>query len=157
LTMLKGLPLTFNKDMQEDKEPVFDAADNLLLGIAATAGMIADMTVNKERMHKGAAVGFITATDLADWLVRTLDIPFRQAHHITGTLVKIAEDKGCDLIDLPLATMQGVEKRITKDVYKVLTVDRSAMSRTSYGGTAPANVRKACAQARKRFLSGAKR
>jgi len=157
LTMLKGLPLTFNKDMQEDKEPVFDAADNLLLGIAASAGMIADMTVNKEQMHKGAAVGFITATDLADWLVRTLDIPFRQAHHITGTLVKIAEDKGCDLIDLPLATMQGVEKRITKDVYKVLTVDRSAASRTSYGGTAPANVRKACAQARRRFLSGAKR
>lgn len=157
LTMLKGLPLTFNKDMQEDKEPVFDAADNLLLGIAASAGMIADMTVDVERMHKGANIGFITATDLADWLVRTLDIPFRQAHHITGTLVKIAEDKKCDLIDLPLAAMQAVEKRITKDVYKVLTVDRSAASRTSYGGTAPANVRKACAQARKRFLSGAKR
>jgi len=157
LTMLKGLPLTFNKDMQEDKEPLFDAADSLLLGIAATAGMIADMTVDKARMHKGAAVGFITATDLADWLVRTLDIPFRQAHHITGTLVKIAEDKGCDLIDLPLATMRSVEKRITKDVYKVLTVDRSAASRTSYGGTAPANVRKACTAARRRFLQGGSR
>jgi argininosuccinate lyase len=154
LVTLKGLPLTFNKDMQEDKEPVFDAAESLQLCIAAAAGMIADLTVDKAAMRRGAAVGFITATDLADWLVRVVGMPFRQAHHTTGRLVKMAEEKGCDLIDLPLAAMQGVDKRITQDVYKVLTVERSVASRTSFGGTAPANVRRACKAARRRFLGG---
>jgi len=153
---LKGLPLTFNKDMQEDKEPVFDAAENLQLCIAAASGMVADLTVDKEAMRRGAAVGFITATDLADWLVRAIGMPFRQAHHATGRLVKIAEERGVDLGELPLDAMRAVDKRITADVYKVLTVERSAASRASFGGTAPANVRRACKAARRRFLGGRK-
>jgi argininosuccinate lyase len=142
LTVMKGLPLTYSKDMQEDKEPAFDAFDNLSLAIAATAGMVRDMVPNADGMRKAAASGFSTATDLADWLVRTLKMPFREAHHVTGSLVALVETEGCDLPDLPLTLMQSVEPRITKDVYKVLTVENSVASRVSFGGTAPKNVRR---------------
>ena len=140
LTVMKGLPLTYSKDMQEDKEPAFDAFDNMSLAIAATTGMVKDMVPNRDEMRKAAASGFSTATDLADWLVRTLKMPFRDAHHVTGSLVALAEKHGCDLPELPLGVMQSVEKRITKDVYKVLTVENSVASRTSFGGTSPRNV-----------------
>jgi argininosuccinate lyase len=140
LVIMKGLPLTYSKDMQEDKEPAFDAIDNLSLAIAATAGMVRDLVPNAESMRAAAAGGFSTATDLADWLVRTLNIPFREAHHITGSLVALAEQRGCDLPDLTLADMQKLEPRISKDVYNVLTVEASVASRSSFGGTAPANV-----------------
>ena len=140
LVIMKGLPLTYSKDMQEDKEPAFDAIDNLSLAIAATAGMVRDLEPNVEVMRLAAASGFSTATDLADWLVRTLKMPFRDAHHVAGSLVALAEKQGCDLPELKLEDMQKIEKRITKDVYKVLTVEASVASRTSFGGTAPANV-----------------
>jgi len=152
LISMKGLPLAYSKDMQEDKEPVFDAADTLELGVAVMTGMIAEMTVNKEKMRESASWGFTTATDLADWLVRELGMPFRNAHHVTGAIVKIAEDKGCDLSDLSLDDMQSVDAAITKDVYDVLTIDASVASRTSYGGTAQSNVREQIVEARKRFL-----
>jgi len=141
LTIMKGLPLAYSKDMQEDKEQVFDAADSLMLALAAMAGMVADMRPNAENLEIAAASGFSTATDLADWLVRALDMPFREAHHVTGTLVKLAEDKGCDLPDLSLGDMQAVCADITADVFQVLGVHNSTESRTSYGGTAPAGVR----------------
>ncbi|MDA8746907.1 argininosuccinate lyase [Litoreibacter sp.] len=141
MMVMKGLPLTYSKDMQEDKEQTFDAADNLMLALAALTGMVSDMTANQLSLEKAAASGFSTATDLADWLVRTLDMPFRDAHHITGAIVKLAEDKGCDLPDLSLADMTGVHAAITKDVFDVLGVHNSVNSRTSYGGTAPAQVR----------------
>jgi argininosuccinate lyase len=141
MIVMKGLPLTYSKDMQEDKEQVFDAADTLMLALAAMTGMVSDMTANVANLEAAAASGFSTATDLADWLVRTLDMPFRDAHHVTGALVKIAEDKGCDLPDLTLADMQAVEPRITEGVFDVLGVHNSVNSRTSYGGTAPAQVR----------------
>jgi len=140
LVVMKGLPLTYSKDMQEDKEPAFDAIDNLSLAIAATAGMVRDLVPNAEVMRLAAASGFSTATDLADWLVRTLKMPFREAHHVAGALVALAEKQGCDLPELKLEDMQKIEKRITRDVYKVLTVEASVASRTSFGGTAPANV-----------------
>jgi argininosuccinate lyase len=140
LTVMKGLPLTYSKDMQEDKEPAFDAFDNMSLAIAATTGMVKDMVPSKDEMRKAAASGFSTATDLADWLVRTLKMPFRDAHHVTGSLVALAEKHGCDLPELPLAALQSVEKRITRDVYKVLTVENSVASRVSFGGTSPRNV-----------------
>ena len=142
LTVMKGLPLTYSKDMQEDKEPAFDAFDNMSLAIAATAGMVRDMVPNADEMRKAAATGFSTATDLADWLVRTLKIPFREAHHVTGSLVAMAEKKSVDLPGLPLDAMQKVEPRITKDVYKVLTVENSVASRESFGGTSPKNVKR---------------
>ena len=141
LTVMKGLPLAYSKDMQEDKEQVFDAADNLMLALAAMAGMVRDMSANRDALEAAAGAGFSTATDLADWLVRVLDMPFREAHHVTGTLVKLAEDKGCDLPDLTLEDMQGVNGRITADVYGVLGVHNSVASRISYGGTAPEQVR----------------
>jgi argininosuccinate lyase len=140
LTVMKGLPLAYAKDMQEDKQPVFDAVDAWGLSLAAMAGMVADMTADTARMRAFAGAGFATATDLADWLVRVLKLPFREAHHITGTLVARAEAKGVDLAGLPLADMQSVEPRITADVFSVLTVEASVASRTSHGGTAPANV-----------------
>ena len=142
LTVMKGLPLTYSKDMQEDKEPAFDAFDNMSLVIAATAGMVRDMVPNAEEMRKAAAAGFSTATDLADWLVRTLKMPFREAHHVTGSLVALAERTGFDLPELPLEAMRSVEPRITREVYKVLSVESSVASRTSFGGTAPRNVRR---------------
>ena len=140
LTVMKGLPLTYSKDMQEDKEPAFDAFDSMSLAIAATTGMVKDMVPNVEEMRKAAAAGFSTATDLADWLVRTLKMPFRDAHHVTGSLVALAEKQGVDLPELPLEAMQSVEPRITADVYRVLTVENSVASRESFGGTAPSNV-----------------
>ena len=141
MMVMKGLPLTYSKDMQEDKEQTFDAADNLMLALAAMTGMVTDMTANTANLEQAAASGFSTATDLADWLVRSLDMPFRDAHHVTGSLVKLAEDKGCDLPDLTLGDMQGVYAAITQDVFDVLGVKNSVASRTSYGGTAPAQVR----------------
>lgn len=140
LTVMKGLPLTYAKDMQEDKEPVFDAAAAWALSLAALAGMVRDLAPDTARMRTFAASGFATATDLADWLVRVLALPFRTAHHITGRLVARAEAKGVDLAGLTLADMQAEEPRITAAVFSVLTVDASVASRTSYGGTAPTNV-----------------
>jgi argininosuccinate lyase len=141
LTIMKGLPLAYSKDMQEDKEQVFDAADSLMLALAAMTGMVSDLTPNKPQLETAAAAGFSTATDLADWLVRVLNMPFREAHHVTGALVKLAEDQGCDLPELTISDMQGVCKDITPQVYDVLTVYNSTQSRTSYGGTAPDQVR----------------
>ncbi len=140
LTVMKGLPLAYAKDMQEDKEPVFDAAEAWALSLAATAGMVRDMMPDVARMRAFAGSGFATATDLADWLVRVLRLPFRSAHHVTGQLVAMAEERGADLTALPLDDMKSIEPRITEDVFSVLSVDASVMSRTSYGGTAPAQV-----------------
>jgi argininosuccinate lyase len=140
LTVMKGLALTYFKDMQEDKEGVFDAAETLTLSLAATAGMVRDMKPNVARLKEAAGAGFSTATDLADWLVRELKMPFRDAHHVTGALVAKAEAKGVDLAGLTLDEMQATEPRIHDGVYGVLTVEASVGSRTSYGGTAPANV-----------------
>ncbi len=140
-TVMKGLPLTYSKDMQEDKEQVFDAADTLMLGLAAMTGMVGDLNANREVLKAAAASGFSTATDLADWLVQRLGLPFRQAHHVTGTLVAMAEARGCDLPDLSLAEMNSVHGGITQEVYSVLGVENSVRSRVSYGGTAPDQVR----------------
>ncbi|OOY24332.1 argininosuccinate lyase [Thioclava sediminum] len=140
-TVMKGLPLAYSKDMQEDKEQVFDAADNLMLALAAMAGMIGDMTVNADKLEAAASGGFSTATDLADWLVREAGLPFRDAHHVTGSLVAMAEDQGCDLPDLSLEQMQSINPAITESVFDVLGVHNSVASRQSYGGTAPDQVR----------------
>ncbi|HYD45628.1 MAG TPA: argininosuccinate lyase [Phenylobacterium sp.] len=139
--VMKGLPLAYSKDMQEDKVPTFEAFDALDLSLAAMTGMVADLEPNTERMAEAAGAGFSTATDLADWLVRRLDFPFRQAHHITGAAVKQAESLGVDLAGLSIDQLQAIEPRITADVYDVLTPAASAASRTSYGGTAPSQVR----------------
>jgi argininosuccinate lyase len=152
LIVMKGLPLTYGKDMQDDKAPTFAATDTIRLGLAATAGMVRDMKANTDRMKAATEAGFITATDLADWLVRKLGVPFRSAHHTTGELVRLAEGKNVALEKLSLAEMQSVEPKITEDVFSVLSVEHSAASRTSFGGTAPDNVRKAAAAARERFL-----
>ena len=141
LTVMKGLPLTYSKDMQEDKEGVFDAAETLELCLAAMTGMISDMTVNEESMAAAAGSGYSTATDLADWLVREAGIPFRDAHHVTGRAVALAESKGCELAELPLPQLQELHPEITDAVYDVLTVQASVASRTSFGGTAPSSVR----------------
>ena len=141
LTVMKGLPLAYAKDMQEDKEPVFDAADALALSLAAVAGMVRDMIPDLARMRAVAGAGFSTATDLADWLVRVLRVPFRTAHHVTGRLVARAEAQGVDLAALTLPEMQQEEPGITGAIFDVLTVDASVASRTSYGGTAPSRVR----------------
>ncbi|ASM71203.1 MULTISPECIES: argininosuccinate lyase [Roseobacteraceae] len=141
MMVMKGLPLAYSKDMQEDKEQVFDAADNWMLALAAMEGMVRDMTANRESLAAAAGAGFSTATDLADWLVRVLGMPFRDAHHVTGSLVAMAEAKGCDLPDLSLADMQSVHSDITDAVFDVLGVQNSVNSRMSYGGTAPAQVR----------------
>ena len=141
--VMKGLPLAYSKDMQEDKEGVFNALDSLSLCLAAMTGMIETLTPAPARMLAAAGKGFSTATDLADWLVRQADVPFRDAHHITGALVALAEKNGCDLAELALGDMQNVDARITDDVYSVLSVKNSVASRTSFGGTAPENVRAA--------------
>ena len=146
LTIMKGLPLAYSKDMQEDKEQVFDAADSLMLALAAMTGMVGDMKPNVESLRESAAMGFSTATDLADWLVRELGLPFRDAHHATGALVKMAEDKGCDLPELSLKEMQSAHPEINQSVYSVLGVDNSVASRASYGGTAPDQVRQQIAR-----------
>jgi argininosuccinate lyase len=144
--VMKGLPLAYSKDMQEDKETTFDALSSLRLVMAAMAGMISDLEPNAEAMRAAAGRGYSTATDLADWLVRELKMPFRDAHHVTGTIVKAAETKGIDLDQLSLEEMQKVEPRITKAVFSVLSVENSVKSRTSYGGTAPQNVAKMARQ-----------
>jgi len=146
MTVMKGLPLAYSKDMQEDKEQVFDAADNLMLAIAAMEGMVSDMTANVSELEKAAATGFSTATDLADWLVRELGLPFREAHHVTGALVAMAEKGGCDLPDLSLEQMKTVHEGITVSVFDVLGVHNSVASRTSFGGTAPVRVREQVAR-----------
>jgi argininosuccinate lyase len=150
-TVMKGLPLAYSKDMQEDKEQVFDAADTYMLALAAMTGMVSDMTGNRDKLEAAAASGFSTATDLADWLVRELGLPFRDAHHVTGSLVAMAEGKGCELADLTLAEMQGVHAGITDGVFSVLTVQASVASRLSYGGTAPTRVREQIAAWRDRL------
>ncbi|HAC57599.1 MAG TPA: argininosuccinate lyase, partial [Rhodobiaceae bacterium] len=143
LIVMKGLPLAYSKDMQEDKEAAFDALDALSLSLAAMTGMVRTLTVNEKAMRAAASRGFSTATDLADWLVRALNLPFRQAHHVTGALVARAEKKGIDLDGLSLDEMREVEPGITDEVYSVLGVDNSVASRTSFGGTSPENVRAA--------------
>ncbi|HVN00981.1 MAG TPA: argininosuccinate lyase [Caulobacteraceae bacterium] len=139
--VMKGLPLAYSKDMQEDKVPAFEAFDALELALAAMIGMVADMTPNEGAMAAAAGSGYATATDLADWLVRTLNLPFRQAHHVAGAAVKRAEQLGLELADLPLGELQAIEPRVTRGVYEVLTPLASAASRTSYGGTSPERVR----------------
>ena len=139
--VMKGLPLAYSKDMQEDKLPTFEAFDALELSLLAMAGMVADLEINATRMAEAAGVGYTTATDLADWLVRVLDMPFRQAHHITGSAVKRAEALDCGLADLSLEELSKLEPKITEAVYEVLTPAASVASRTSYGGTAPDQVR----------------
>ena len=151
VTVMKGLPLAYSKDMQEDKEPVFEATDALMLALAAMTGMAADMTPDRARLAVAAGAGFSTATDLADWLVRVPGIAFRDAHHVTGRIVKAAEEAGRDLADLPLETLQAIEPRITADVYSVLSVEASVASRTSAGGTAPDRVREQVARWRERL------
>jgi len=152
VTVMKGLPLSYGKDMQEDKEPVFDAADTLELAVAATTGMIRDLKPQRDNLAAATSKGYITATDLADWLVRALGLPFREAHHVTGAIVKAAEERDCTLADLPLESLQAVEPRITGEVFEVLSVEKAVASRSSFGGTAPDEVRAAVRAARERFL-----
>ncbi len=141
--VMKGLPLAYSKDMQEDKEQVFDALENMALAIAAMAGMVRDMKPNREAMKAAAATGFSTATDLADWLVQKLKLPFREAHHVSGRIVALAEKKNVQLWELSLSDLQSVHGAIYQSVFKVLSVEASVQSRTSFGGTAPANVSRA--------------
>ena len=148
LTIVKGLPLAYSKDLQEDKEPIFDAHKNIRICILAIDGMIRDLKVKKENMYKMASGGFSTATDLADWLVINLNLPFRKCHHITGQIVKLAESKNCDLADLSLKEMQKIEPRISKEIYQVLTVENSVKSRISFGGTSPKSVKDAIKNAK---------
>ena len=151
LTVMKGLPLAYSKDMQEDKEAVFDSAESLELGLAAMTGMIADMEIRTVNMKKAAGSGFSTATDLADWLVRVVGIPFREAHHVTGRAVALAEKQNVALDRLKLADLQAIHPQITGAVFDVLSVDKSVRSRTSFGGTAPAQVKKQISYWKKRI------
>lgn len=151
LTVMKGLPLAYSKDMQEDKEAVFDAAETLDLMLAAMTGMIGDMEINTQAMKKAAGAGFSTATDLADWLVREAGLPFREAHHVTGRAVALAEQKKCGLEKLALEDLTAINPAITEGVYSVLSVANSVKSRTSYGGTAPTEVRRQIRAWRKRL------
>ncbi len=152
LTVMKGLPLTYSKDMQEDKEAVFDAAETLDLMLAAMTGMVGDMTVNEQAMRRAAGSGYSTATDLADWLVRVLGIPFREAHHVTGRAVALAEEKKIGLEKLTLADLKSIHDGITDDVFSVLAVQNSVKSRKSFGGTAPAEVKKQVRYWQKRLV-----
>ena len=152
LTMMKGLALTYSKDMQEDKEPLFDAFDSLALCLAAAAGMIRDMSVNADAMARAAGTGHATATDLADWLVQEAGLPFREAHAITGRIVRLADENACDLKDLALADLRAIEPRITADTVALLDPATAIARRTSEGGTAPGEVTKQIARARQRFL-----
>jgi argininosuccinate lyase len=149
LTTIKGLTLTYSKDMQEDKEPIFDATKNSRLCLRAMTGMIADLKVNEKQMLKMAASGYSTATDLADWLVKNLKIPFRDAHHITGKIVKMAEEKNVDLHELKLGEMQKVKKEITDKIFEVLSVENSVGSKTSFGGTSQIKVKEQLLKAKK--------
>ncbi len=142
LMVMKGLPLAYSKDMQEDKEATFDALASLRLALLAMTGMVKDLEPAEEAMRAAAGRGYSTATDLADWLVRELKMPFRDAHHVTGSIVKEAEERGLELESMPLEVMQAVEPRITNGVFSVLSVENSVKSRRSYGGTAPQNVAK---------------
>jgi argininosuccinate lyase len=151
LTVMKGLPLAYSKDMQEDKEPLFDTVETLFLCIDALSGMIADIKFAPEKMLIAAKRGFSTATDIADWLVQNINIPFREAHHITGTIVRLAENKKCELAELSLQDLQQIEPRINKKLLPFLAVENSVASRTSYGGVAPKNIAQAIIRARKRF------
>jgi argininosuccinate lyase len=155
LIVMKGLPLTYQKDMQEDKEGTMDAFSALSLAIAAMTGMVRDLVADTAKMAQAAGGGYSTATDLADWLVRTLGLPFRDAHHITGRIVAKASETGVPLDKLPLAEMQAIEPRITDAVFGVLSVENSVKSRTSFGGTAPANVREQAEGWRKRLQKDA--
>jgi len=148
MVTMKGLPLAYSKDMQDDKEPVFEACDLLAISIEALGGMIETIEFVPERMRAAAEQGFSTATDLADWLVREAGVPFREAHHITGAAVKAAEDRGCGLDQLPLEVLKQIDGRIDERVFGVLSVDASVRSRTSYGGTAPERVREQVAKAK---------
>ena len=148
MVTMKGLPLAYSKDMQDDKPPVFEAAGLLGLSIAAMTGMVAETTFRTERMRAAAELGYATATDLADWLVREAGVPFREAHHATGAAVKLAEEKGVALDALPLAELQAIDARIGQGVYKALSVEASVAARVSYGGTAPEQVRRRIAVAR---------
>ena len=152
LTVLKGLPLAYGKDMQEDKEPVFDAEKSLCISLMAMTGMIEDMTAHPEAMRQALRKGHPAATDLADYLVAELNIPFRIAHHITGALVALADEKGCGLDDLSLEQLQSVEPQLTGAVQAILSIDHAVAARTSYGGTAPDQVRARIAEARAQFL-----
>ncbi|HFD15859.1 MAG TPA: argininosuccinate lyase [Rhodospirillales bacterium] len=152
LVVLKGLPLAYSKDMQEDKEGVFDAADTLELCLAAMAEMVRGMTVFPERMREAAGVGYTIATDLADWLVREKGVPFRDAHAVAARAVALAERRGCGLEELSLEDLRGIDRRLDQGVFEVLSVEKSVASRRSFGGTAPERVREAIAAARKRFL-----
>ncbi len=152
LIVMKGLPLAYGKDMQEDKEPVFDAADTLALSVAAATGMVRDLRPEVEAMRAATRTGYLTATDLADWLVRVPGLPFRKAHRATGAIVKRAAELDCDIAELPLAELQAIEPGITKEVYRVLSIERAVESRSSFGGTAPAEVSAAVAAARERYL-----
>jgi len=151
LMVMKGLPLAYSKDMQEDKEIAFDALDNFSLALAAMTGMMGDLSVNREKMAAAAGAGFSTATDLADWLVRAANVPFRDAHHITGRAVAAAEAKGCGLEGLTIEDFKEIDERITSQVFKVLGVENSVKSRTSFGGTSPANVKAQVAAWRERL------
>src|SRR6185503_2741528 len=153
MVTMKGLPLAYSKDMQDDKEPVFETRDLVMLSLEALAGMIETVEFVPERMRDAASQGFSTATDLADWLVREADVPFREAHHITGRAVKAAEERGCDLADLPLDVLKAIDGRVDEGVYDVLSVDASVRSRTSYGGTAPERVREQIAAAKEELTS----
>lgn len=153
MIVMKGLPLAYSKDMQEDKEVAFDAFDSLGLALAAMTGMINDLKVNREAMRDAAGSGFSTATDLADWLVREANVPFRDAHHITGSAVAKAEEKGCDLDGLTIEDLKEVDERIDSRVFKVLSVENSVKSRTSYGGTSPKNVREQVARWKEKLAS----
>jgi argininosuccinate lyase len=153
MVTMKGLPLAYSKDMQDDKEPVFETRDLLILSLEALAGMVETVEFVPERMRAAAAQGYSTATDLADWLVREADVPFREAHHITGRAVKAAEERGCDLADLPIDALRAIDERIDARVFDVLSVDASVRSRTSYGGTAPVRVREQIETAREALNS----
>jgi argininosuccinate lyase len=149
MVTMKGLPLAYSKDMQDDKEPVFEARDLLMLSLQAMTGMVETIEFVPDRMRAAAEQGFSTATDLADWMVREAGVPFREAHHITGRVVKAAEDRGCSLDELSLDDLKEIDARIDERVFEVLSVDASVRSRTSYGGTAPARVREQIAEAKK--------
>ncbi len=155
MVTMKGLPLAYSKDMQDDKPPVFEAANLLGLSIAAMTGMVEDSTFKVDRMRQAAELGYATATDLADWLVRQADIPFREAHHITGAAVKLAESRGIALDELSIADLKGIDDRIDDRVYKALSVEASVAARASYGGTAPEEVRKRVAEAKSAMGIGA--
>jgi argininosuccinate lyase len=148
---MKGLPLAYSKDMQEDKAPVFEAFDALEVAVAAMTGMVSDLQPERERLAAAAGAGFSTATDLADWLVRELNLPFREAHHVTGRAVRLAEGRGVDLASLSVAELQSLHPGISEAVYKVLTPAASCASRTSYGGTAPDQVRAQIARWKERL------